>query len=214
MDVFVYVLEGSEGGEALNVDVTVILRGEPRVVWNDPLVADWGPSDIVRWTVLRAGIQQVAFIIDTRVQLEWLRVMSETLPILQAVVTTGVNHAPLHGFEQEGLRFWVWPLRPHHAVDLLGCLNLVSRLQEDQYVHVGQTSFLELDRVDVGDRFAEDSIFVDVVNNGLLLHVEYPRTKVGTIGGSLTRKELSCDLRPAWVAGDSDEEVDLSVVAS
>ena len=79
-------------------------------------------------------------------------------------------------------------------------------------MHVGQTAFLELDRVDVGDRFAEDSVFVDIFDDGLLFHVEDPGAEIGTIGGSLAWKKFLCDLWPVWVAGDGDEEVDFLVV--
>ena len=51
---------------------------------------------------------------------------------------------------------------------------------------MGQTSFLELNHIDVGDHFAKDTIFVDVIDNGLLLHAEHLGAKIGTVGGSLT----------------------------
>lgn len=184
VDVLVHILEGGKGGQTFDVDVAVVLRGEPGVVWNDQLVADRSSFDHVSSTILGAGIEGVAFVVDARLWLERLRVTFQALPILQASVTTGVNHAPLHGLEQEGLGLRVWPVCPHSTVYLLGSLDFVLWLEEDQHVHVWQASFLEFDCVDVGDRFAKNSIFVNIVDDGLFLHIEHPSAKIGTIGSS------------------------------
>jgi hypothetical protein len=175
VNVLVHILEGGKGGEAFDIDVAIVLCREPGVVRNDPLVADrMFPLTFIRPTIIGAGIQGVAFIIDTRVWLEWLRITFGALSVLQAPVTTGVDHTPFHSLEQDGLSLRVWPVCPHCTVNLLRSLDFVPWLEKDQHVHVGQTSFLELDHVYVGDRFAKDSIFVDVVNDGLLLHIEHP----------------------------------------
>ena len=70
---------------------------------------------------------------------------------------------------------------------------------------------MELNGVDTGDRFSKNPMFVDVLNESLLLHFEYPSTKVRVVGGSLARKKLSRDLQPARVAGECDEKVNLLV---
>ena len=72
---------------------------------------------------------------------------------------------------------------------------------------------MELNGVDTGDRFSKNLVFVDVLDESLLLHFEYPSTKVRAVGGSLARKELSRDLWPVRVAGECDEKVNLLVKA-
>jgi hypothetical protein len=60
---------------------------------------------------------------------------------------------------------------------------------------------MKLDRVDVCDRFAEDPVFVYVVDDGLLFHLEYPGTKFRAVGSGLAWKGLLCNSWPIWVAG-------------
>jgi len=129
MDVLVHILEGGKRGQAFDVDVAIVRRGEPGVVGDDPLVADCSSFNVVRPAIVRARIQGVAFVVDTRVRLEWLRVTFGTLSVIQASVTAGVDHATFHGLEQDGLKLWVWPTCPHCAIDLLRGLDFVLWLE-------------------------------------------------------------------------------------
>ena len=67
MDVLVHILQGGKGSQAFDVDVAIILGREPRVVWNDPLVANHVSVDFVRPTVIGASIQGVALVVDAGV---------------------------------------------------------------------------------------------------------------------------------------------------
>jgi len=134
------------------------------------------------------------------------------LSVLQTPVTAAVNHASLHGFEQLRLCVGVWPTCPNRSINVIRQKDLVSVFEKDQDMHMGQTAFLKLNCVHIGDSLSKDPILVKFLDDGLLLHVENPHAEIWSIRSCLPREQLPRDLQPGWVTGDGNEEVDALVV--
>ena len=100
MDILVHILEGGEGYQTFDVDVAVELRREIGVVWDNPSIIDHDPIDLIFPAIIRSVVERVAFPIDACVRLESLWKMFCALSVFETLITTTMNHTPLHGLEQ------------------------------------------------------------------------------------------------------------------
>ena len=59
-----------------------------------------------------------------------------------------------------------------NGISMVGVMNLVCRLEEDEEVHVGQATLLELNGVDRSSDFTKQTTFDDVMQQSILLLVK------------------------------------------
>ncbi|MDD0148584.1 hypothetical protein PSY31_23125, partial [Shigella flexneri] len=71
-----------------------------------------------------------------------------------------VYHVTRHSCEQSliVLLCWVWQFSAHDIVYILGCEQLVSIAEDDEYVCVWQTAFLKLNSVNICVYFTKHSV--------------------------------------------------------
>ena len=67
-----------------------------------------------------------------------------------------------------------------NGIDMVGVANFVCRLEEDEEVHVGQATLLELNGVDASSQITKQTTS-DVLQQGILLQVEDTCNNVRTI---------------------------------
>ena len=64
---------------------------------------------------------------------------------------------------------------------------------------MGEAMLLEFDGVDIGHQDSKDPMFMDAVEEGLLLHTEDSGNQIGSVIRHLPRKQLPLDLLPLWI---------------
>ena len=134
MNVLVHILKGREGYQTFDVDVAVELRREIRVVWDNPPIINHDPTNLVFLAIVRSVVKWVALPVDARVWLERLWKVFCALSVFETPIAAAMHHAPPHSFEQQGLSFWVWPVRSDSAVNVSRGEDLLSVPKEDQNV--------------------------------------------------------------------------------
>jgi hypothetical protein len=147
---FVYVLsnvlQGSKGDRCLNVDVTVVLGREVRVIWDDPGVVNVVVANSVLPAVIWCAVLRIALSIHASFFAKWTREALGAFPILHAwsiriqLAARAVNHTALNSGEEQRLSVRIWPVSANAAVNVLGSADLVVRVEKDQEMHVGTSA--------------------------------------------------------------------------
>lgn len=179
---------------ALNIDVTLVLDREVRVVGDDVAIMDLDSTDSVLPTIVRAVINGVTLCIHRCSVLKWPRVFLRAPAFLVITrrswvvgTTWPMNHDLLYYFEELWFCLGVWPVGADAGVNVGVGGELENIFEEDEEVHVWESALLEFDGVDLRDRSAKDAILHDVLEEGVLLQSKHASDEFRAIRGFLSR---------------------------
>lgn len=116
VDVLKNVLDGMYISSTFNIDVAVVFSREEGIIGNYPAIVNHNAPDLIALAIVGGCIEWVTIFVHHCMFLKGSWVMFCALPILHAwcmgieVATRPMNHASLHGFKEQWLAIWVWPL--------------------------------------------------------------------------------------------------------
>lgn len=213
--VLVKILDRADASTKLTVDMAVVACREVAVVGDDMPVVIYKPSWclLVSPTIVASAIDRIRVITNQGLLLVVSRIALGAQSILYAgsigvSSTTGtMEHAVGDNSIELRLKLWVWEFSTDEVVDVVHTDNLVLRSKEDEEVHVGEAALLKLNDMDMSNSPAKDAFDSDLLEKGLLLHVEDVSNDVWTMGGICVFKKCLQDLWPSGVAGHSEKDV-------
>ena len=124
-----------------------------------------------------------------------------------------MDHGRLDDIVQHRIDRGIWEFGTDQGVYVFRVPQLVFFVQDEEQVHVGKTSLLKFDDVDVGDRDAQNVLLRNVVQQFFLLDVEDSCDYIWAVMRLLSRFEVLCYFRPPVIAGESEEDTQLAVVS-
>jgi len=206
---------------ALYVDVALVLDGEVRVVWYNITIVNLHPTHNVLPPIIGAMVDGVTLFIHCGSILKWpwiLLCASVFLVIAgrsRVLVTTwSMNHDLLYYFEKLRLCLGIWPVRTDAGIDSIHRVELMLLLEENEEMHMWESSLLEFDGIYFCDWPTKNAILHDIVKEGFLFQPKHPSNEVRAIRGFLSRKQLPLDLWPVRICRHRNEEIDFFEVSS
>jgi len=133
--------------------------------------------------------------------------------------TTGtMQHVLGDRLIEEGMEVRIRELCRDNAINMVGIAYLVWPLEEDEEMHMGQATLLELNGVDIPRKLSKKSTF-DVIQQGFHLLVEDVSNNVRTVCSSLVcaiikLQECLLDLRPVRIGCHGQEDVRLAPIVT
>src|SRR6202023_1223389 len=211
VDILVDVLDASDRADALHVDMTAILPEQKDAEGNIVNFHAVGEGIcLFSVTTAEVGIRVIG---DGGLVTEWLGKTLGALSILHALSsgilwTAGsVDHVLHHQFMKHWMSVRIRDLSREELVEFIRSLKLGVGMEKDDEMGVRQAALLKLVGVAVSDGFAQASLFHDIVEHLLALHVEDSTDNVWTISWLLARKKSCFDFWPARIGGHSGKEI-------
>ncbi len=147
-------------------------------------------------TIVGPCIDWVPLLTKVGLVTEVLGVVLGAMPILVGILlhakgldmvwgTTGTMEHVLGDTAVEvGMEIRIWDLSRDQGIDMSSIMNFVGALEEDEEVHVRETTLLEFNGVDTASNFPKQSSF-DLSQQGLLLELKDMCHHIRMISSSL-----------------------------
>jgi hypothetical protein len=159
------------------------------------------PSDIISTTIIQTHVVWVAVVVHAGAILKGLREVFGALAVLHArcswicSAARPMDHASLDCLKEHWLGVRIRPPCPNGRINILRCQQLLSPLQKNEEMNVGQSPLLEFNCVNILNCTPTNSVFVDVLDYRLLFQLKDTRHQLRTIMGRLSRKQFLSNLR-------------------
>src|SRR5882762_5010029 len=235
VDILVDVLDCLDRSTDFHIDVTVILGKEVRIVRDYITIGEDMGTQLTELLcegapIVWPGILWVSIITKVSFLTELLGVVLGAARSLVGILlharsrdmiwsTTGtMQHVFGDRLIEEGMEVRIRELCRDNAIHMVGIVYLVWPLEEDEEMHMGQATLLELNCVDPPRKLSKKSTF-DLLQQGLHLLVEDASNNVRMVCSSLAcpiikLQESFLDFRPIGICCHGQEDVRLAPIVT